>query len=79
MGYENLLYEKKGHIGIVTINRPPLAVQSVLKAISAGIYEGMDAGLNMEEACSRAAANSKDAREGFTAFFEKRKPFFKGE
>jgi enoyl-CoA hydratase/carnithine racemase len=59
--------------------RPPLAVSSVLKAISAGIYEGMDAGLAMEVECSRMLAKSKDVIEGFTAFMEKRKPVFTGE
>ena len=59
--------------------RPPIAVQSVLKAISAGIYEGMDAGLTMEEECSLTVSKSKDAIEGFSAFFENRKAVFKGE
>jgi len=59
--------------------RPPIAVRSVLKAITAGIYEGMDAGLKMEAEGSTAVKTSKDAVEGFTAFFENRKPVFKGE
>jgi enoyl-CoA hydratase/carnithine racemase len=59
--------------------RPPLAVSSVLKSISAGIYEGMDAGLAMEVECSKMLAKSKDVIEGFTAFMEKRKPVFTGE
>ena len=68
-------YELAGRLA----ERPPLAVQSVLKAISTGIYEGMDAGLNMEEVCSKTVSTSKDAIEGFTAFFENRKAVFKGE
>jgi len=59
--------------------RPPLAVRSVLKAMSTGIYEGMDAGLQMELEGSRIVSSSKDSVEGFTAFLEKRKPVFKGE
>lgn len=59
--------------------RPPLAVSSVLKAISAGIYEGFDQGLEMELEGSNIVAGSQDAVEGFTAFFEKREPVFKGK
>ncbi len=59
--------------------RPPLAVKSVLKAISAGIYEGLDQGLAMESEGSKVVAGSEDAIEGFTAFFEKREPVFKGK
>jgi enoyl-CoA hydratase/carnithine racemase len=59
--------------------RPPLAVSAVLKAITAGLYEGMDAGLATEVEESKVLKNSKDVIEGFTAFMEKRKPVFKGE
>ena len=59
--------------------RPPLAVSGVLKAISAGIYEGLDQGLVMESEGSNIVAGSEDAIEGFTAFFEKREPVFKGK
>jgi enoyl-CoA hydratase/carnithine racemase len=60
-------------------DRPPLAVTSVLKAITAGVYEGMDAGLAMEVECSKMLRQSRDVIEGFTAFMEKRKPVFQGE
>ena len=59
--------------------RPPVAVSCVLKAISAGIYEGLDKGLAVEREGGRIVAASQDAKEGFTAFFEKREPVFKGE
>ena len=59
--------------------RPPVAVQAVLKAMSAGIYEGLDQGLAIELEGSRAVKNSEDAKEGFAAFFEKRDPVFKGK
>ncbi len=58
--------------------RPPLAVRSVLKAVSARDYGNMDAGLLAEAEGSRVVAASEDAVEGFSAFFEKREPVFKG-
>lgn len=59
--------------------RPPLAVSAVLKAISAGEYEGIDEGLQKEaEGCDMTAA-STDAIEGFMSFIEKREPKFTGK
>ena len=37
--------------------RPPIAVRAVLKAMSAGIYEGLDQGLAMELEGSQAVKN----------------------
>jgi enoyl-CoA hydratase/carnithine racemase len=59
--------------------RPPIAVSAVLQSMSAGIYEGMDAGLDMEAKMTDKVSETKDAIEGFTAFFEKRDPVFTGE
>ena len=59
--------------------RPPLAVSAVLKAMSAGEYEGIDEGLKIEAKGSDMVATSNDAIEGFTAFFEKREPKFTGK
>ena len=59
--------------------RPPVAVSYVLKAISAGIYEGVDKGLEIEVKGTEAVGSTKDAVEGFTAFLEKRDPVFTGE
>jgi len=61
------------------VDRPPLAVGCVLKAISTGEYEGFAEGLKAEEAGSAIVGRSKDRLEGFSAFLEKRKPVFKGE
>lgn len=58
--------------------KPPLAVQWVLRAISAGEYEGMDRGLAVEADGSAAVRDSQDRKEGFQAFLEKRKPVFTG-
>jgi enoyl-CoA hydratase/carnithine racemase len=59
--------------------RPPLAVTGTLNAMAAGLYEGIDQGLEVEKEMSEIVMVSKDATEGFTAFFEKRRPVFKGE
>lgn len=59
--------------------RPPLAVESVLNAVSAFDYQDMDAGLEAEARGSAVVGKSKDRQEGFAAFLEKREPVFKGE
>lgn len=59
--------------------RPPVAVNCVLRSIAAGAYEGLDAGLKVEEEGSKTVGQSEDCKEGFSAFLEKRKPVFKGK
>jgi enoyl-CoA hydratase/carnithine racemase len=59
--------------------RPPVAVSCVLRAIAAGAYEGLDAGLKVEEEGSKIVGQSEDCQEGFSAFLEKRPPEFKGK
>jgi len=63
----------------ILVKRPPLAVSCVLKAVSAGEYEGFEQGLKVEEEGSGIVGKSQDRVEGFTAFLEKREPVFKGE
>jgi len=63
----------------ILAERPPIAVSCVLKAMSAGEYEGIEAGLKVEGEGSLSVSRSQDAIEGFTAFLEKRKPVFKGK
>jgi enoyl-CoA hydratase/carnithine racemase len=66
-------------LGEKLATRPPVAVSCVLRAIAAGAYEGLDAGLKVEEEGSKIVGQSEDCKEGFSAFLEKRKPEFKGK
>lgn len=59
--------------------RPPIAVACVLKAMSAGKYEGVDQGLKVELESVKLVSKTEDAREGTMAFMQKRTPIFKGE
>ena len=59
--------------------RPPIAVRCVLEAMSAGIYEGLDRGLQVEAEGSATVRDTEDRNEGFQAYLEKRKPIFKGK
>jgi len=59
--------------------RPPVAVKWVLAAISTAESVSMDEGLRLEVEGTKAVGRTQDAVEGFTAFFEKRQPNFKGE
>ncbi len=61
------------------VNRPPLGVAGVLKAVATGIEWNFDEGLKAELEGTKTVSGSQDAVEGFTAFFEKRDPVFKGE
>lgn len=75
---ENLMNEAMAMAQPLT-TRPPLAVESVLKAVATGMDFTFDEGLKVELAGTKRVSTSRDAIEGFSAFFEKRDPVFKGE
>ena len=75
---ENLMSEARAMAEKLT-TRPPLAVASVLKAVATGVDFSFDEGLKVELEGTKRVSTSKDAIEGFTAFFEKRDPVFTGE
>lgn len=73
------LMEETNSLAQRLCERPPIAVQWVLKAMGTGLYEGIEQGLQVEADGSVAVRNTKDREEGFKAFLEKRKPVFRGE
>jgi enoyl-CoA hydratase/carnithine racemase len=64
---------------VVLSKRAPLALKAVLNAIVLGPDTNMAAGIEIEAAGSNIVRRSKDAKEGMTAFREKREPKFTGE
>jgi enoyl-CoA hydratase/carnithine racemase len=59
--------------------KPPLAVLGILEAVVQGGPLPLEEGLALEYRAMERTAGSKDTIEGVRAFFEKRKPVFKGE
>lgn len=74
---ENFMAEVMSMAKILA-ERPPIAVRWVLKAVAAGLYRGLEAGLQIEAEGSAETRKTEDRAEGFAAFMEKRKPIFKG-
>ncbi len=58
---------------------PPLAAQEIKQAIIHGADASLDAALLMERRMMQLLFASEDKAEGMAAFFEKRKPDFKGK
>lgn len=58
---------------------PPLSVAGILKAVVQGAVLPLEEGLALEFEALTATSGTQDAREGVQAFFEKRKPKFRGE
>jgi enoyl-CoA hydratase/carnithine racemase len=57
---------------------PPLAVAGIKRAVYEGLELRLDHGLALERDLIEALFRSQDAREGLTAFSEKRRPGFVG-
>ena len=57
---------------------PPLAISEIKRAVYLGIQQPLADGLELERALIEGLFGSADAREGLTAFSEKRAPRFVG-
>ncbi|MFQ5696231.1 MAG: enoyl-CoA hydratase/isomerase family protein [Terriglobia bacterium] len=73
------LLEAAGEFAEKILARGPLAVRLAKLALNYSARTGLDAGLQLERLAQTVLYESKDKREGTTAFLEKRKPRFKGE
>lgn len=59
--------------------KAPLAVRAILDAVTRGLETTIDQGLKIELEDVQRLFKTKDAKEGITAFIEKREPVFTGE
>lgn len=60
------------------IERSPLALETAKRAVTLADETGKSEGLNREEELFMRLLRTRDAKEGLSAFLEKRKPKFKG-
>jgi enoyl-CoA hydratase/carnithine racemase len=65
-------------LGRVISANSPVGLRNAKRAMRLGADVGLDAGLEIEDACWRATAFSGDRREGVAAFAEKRRPVWPG-
>ena len=56
-----------------------LAIQNIKRAIYQGMEKPLDEGLALERQLIEPLFNTQDAKEGFTAFSEKRQPVYQGK
>lgn len=61
------------------VEKSPLVIKWAKKAINTGQETSLSMGLSYEALAECLVMSSKDTKEGMKAFFEKRKPKFKGE
>lgn len=73
----DLITEANNALGKI-LQRGPIAVRNTKLAIQRGLDMTLDEGLAEESRLFGECFNSEDAREGVSAFIEKRKPAFKG-
>jgi enoyl-CoA hydratase/carnithine racemase len=59
-------------------NKPPVAVRLGKQAFKDAMEASLEAGLNAMQAQLSLVNTTQDAKEGVTAFLEKRKPEWKG-
>lgn len=70
---DDWLAEARG-IALEIARRSPVAVRLAKEAVGTAFYTGLEAGLDVEKKAFTVAFGSADAREGISAFLEKRDP-----
>jgi enoyl-CoA hydratase len=58
--------------------KPPIALRFAKMAVNAGLGQDIQAGLTIEALSNALCFSTEDQQEGVSAFFEKRKPMFRG-
>lgn len=75
---ESLLDEAKKLANLYK-QRPPIVLKLVKALIGDGMQMSLAQGLDYEAKCATLVGFTQDAKEGISAFTEKRKPIFRGE
>jgi len=75
---ETFLDEAKKIAGVIA-KRPPLALKGAKKAVNLGNEMDIKAALQVDHSIDEVLVASEDAKEGISAFLEKRKPVWKGK
>ena len=73
------LMEKTVELARKIATKAPLAVKMALSAVKYGTGVDLETGLVMESIMANVLISSEDKDEGIAAFFEKRKPVYKGK
>ena len=74
-----VLGEEVQQLAETIADKSPLIISLIKKTINHGMDVGITAGLACEKANFALCFATEDNKEGIKAFFEKRKPQFKGE
>ena len=75
---EELMTETLSLVGVLT-KLSPLSIRACLKAVTQGLEVSLEEGLKLETELFASLFETEDAKEGTTAFLEKREPRFKGK
>lgn len=73
------LMEKVVEVARKIASKAPLAVKMAICAVNYGAGVDLETGLVLESALANVTIASEDKNEGIAAFFEKRKPDYKGK
>jgi enoyl-CoA hydratase len=74
---DQMMTEALSLVDVIT-KLSPLSIRACLKAVTNGLSLSLQEGLKLETELFASLFETEDAREGTTAFLEKRQPLFKG-